>query len=83
MNKYTINFAPKWDIYFKNFDSQIQKRIAKKINQLKNDISARHNKFGLSYFVLEVGQYRICYIENKNKKNRIIAFTGTHKQYTK
>jgi len=62
-------------------DRSIQLRINKKLNQLKTLQSARHLKHGLNYFVVETGQYRICYAEETN--TRTIVFIGTHKQYEK
>jgi len=53
----------------------------KKIQQLKTLAKARHLKKGLPYFVVETGQYRICFKEEGNL--RTIHFAGNHKQYQK
>ena len=55
--------------------------IWKRIQRLKADEKARHLKRGLPYFVIDVGQYRIGFIEEKG--TRTIAFVGNHKQYQK
>ena len=40
-------------------------------------------QFGLPYFVIEVGQYRIVYKYYEEKELKIIYFIGTHKEYEK
>jgi len=70
-----------WDEYFLKLDSSQQERIWKRIQKLKDLLSTRHLKHGLPFFVLETGQYRICYEENLNIRK--IRFAGTHKQYEK
>ena len=82
MDLWIIDYEDDWDIYFNNLDKTIQSQILKKIQQLQYCISARHFH-KLNFFILEVGQYRIDFFENKDKKFRIIAFIGNHKQYEK
>lgn len=68
-----------WDEYFLKLDNSQQERIWKRIQKLKDLPSTRHLKHGLPFFVLETGQYRICYEEYSNIRK--IRFAGTHKQY--
>lgn len=76
---FEINFAEGWDKYFSKLDNSQKGIIWKKIQQLKTLPEARHLKHGLPFFVIESGQYRICFEEKG--KTRIVAFAGTHKQY--
>ena len=48
---------------------------------LKEIKKFRHLKLGSPFFIVESGQYRICFIETKNK--RILMFIGNHKDYDK
>ena len=75
---FEIEFEEEWDKYFKKIEKA---KIWKKIQQLKTKQKARHLKHDLSFFVLETGQHRICFKEQKN--SRIIYFAGNHKQYEK
>ncbi len=76
-----ICFGQDWDEYFNKLDNPIKERIWKKIQQLKHLTKTRHLKHGLPFFVIESGQYRICFEEIEEK--RIIRFAGNHKQYEK
>lgn len=76
---FEIAFAEGWDIFYSKMDRSWQKKIWKKIEKLKEKISARHLKHGLPFFVVESGQDRICFEESEKK--RIIMFAGNHKQY--
>lgn len=78
---YSIEYDPKWDKHFENFSSDIQKRIWKKIMQIKTGLPGRHLHFGVDFFVEEVGQYRICYKSFEERKARKIYFVGDHKEY--
>lgn len=49
--------------------------------QLKKAAKARHLRHGLPFFVVESGQLRVCFEEDRRK--RIIVFAGNHKQYEK
>ena len=55
--------------------------LKEKIEQLKTLLKARHLKQGIPIFVVESGQYRICFREKG--KAREILFAGNHKQYQK
>lgn len=78
---FELSFAEEWDEYFKKLDKPEKQKIWAKIQQLKTLQSARHLRHGLPFFVVESGQYRICFEEKNN--SRIIMFAGTHKQYEK
>ncbi|MFH1752348.1 MAG: hypothetical protein ABH821_05425 [archaeon] len=78
---FRLTFDKDWDKYFLKLDKQAQKRIWKKIQQLKTLQKIRHLGHGLPYFVVETGQYRICFKEKR--QTRTIMFAGTHKQYEK
>jgi len=78
---FELVFAQGWDCYFYKMDKSVQKPIMKKIQQLKFLGKTRHLEHGLPFFVVEAGQYRICFEEWSNK--RVIVFAGSHKQYEK
>ena len=78
---FLIDFADAWDKYYSKLDNSEKKKILKKIEKLTELDSTRHMKYGLPYFVLETGQYRICFEEENNC--RTIIFVGNHKQYEK
>lgn len=78
---YELDYADDWDKYFKKMNKDVQIKIWKKIEQLKEIDKIRHMKLGLPYFVVETNQYRISFKQQGNK--RIIYFTGNHKQYEK
>jgi len=80
MDLWTIVYDRNWDIYFCKLDKAIKSRILKKIQQLKQDISARH-LYQINFFILEVNQYRVAFFENKLTKTRTIVFIGNHTQY--
>jgi mRNA-degrading endonuclease RelE of RelBE toxin-antitoxin system len=74
------------DLYIKlwiKLESHIKTRIIKKLKLLKEEREFRHLRFGLPYFVLEIGQYRICFTEDDEKKTRTLIFVGNHKEYEK
>jgi len=78
---FELDYIDDWDIYYSKMDKTEQLRIWKKIQQLKALAKARHMKKGLPYYVVETGQYRICFKEEGKK--RTIHFAGNHKQYKK
>ena len=78
---YSIDYAQKWDSYFEKLSPETQKRIWKKIMQVKAGLPARHLRFGADFFVEEAGQYRICYKSFEDRKVRILYFVGDHKEY--
>ena len=76
---FSISFADDWDRFFAKYDKQQQKIIWKKFEQLKTLTHIRHLRFGLPFFVEEIGQYRVCFIEKELVRE--ILFVGNHKQY--
>jgi len=78
---YELDYKDDWDKYFKKMNKEMQLKIWKKIEQLKELESARHLKLGLPFFVVETNQYRITFRQIGN--TRTIWFAGNHKQYEK
>ena len=78
---FNVEFGPEWEKYSSKLDHSIRKRIIKKLKQLFQERKTRKLKVGLPYNVIEVGQYRICFVEDKKEKKRILYFVGTHKEY--
>ena len=76
-----LAYSEGWDEHFKKMNQDVQRKIWKKIQQLKELEGIRHLKKGLPYFVAEVGQYRICFKQENNIRR--IDFAGNHKQYEK
>ncbi len=80
---YMLTFDEKWDDYFGSLPNDIKTRILKKLEQIKNGLPGRHLEHGIPVFVEEVGQYRICYVQDEKNKTRKIYFAGDHKNYDK
>ena len=80
---YEIEFHPDWDRYFSKLDNSMKQRVAKKIVQLQGDATSRHLKQGLPFYVSEIGQYRLCYSIDEEKKIKTLHFVGDHKEYEK
>jgi mRNA-degrading endonuclease RelE of RelBE toxin-antitoxin system len=80
---YSIKFDRKWKEYFQELPDDIKERVAKKIKRIMEGLPGRHLRFGVDFFVEEVGQYRICYKSDEVKKIRTFYFVGTHKDYEK
>ena len=78
---YSLTFHEKWDRYFQDLDQSVQKRLFKRILRLQGKTPARHLRHGLPYFVLESGQYRICFTRDEKKKEVKLFFAGTHTDY--
>ena len=83
MSIYAIKFHKGWDIYFSKLEVVMKKRVMKKILQLQYDISARHLKQGLPFYVVELGQYRLCFTTDKKTGTKTLFFVGNHKEYEK
>ncbi len=67
---------------YKKLDASIKLKIKKKILQLKKqNKKRRHLRFGVPYFVEEIGQYRVIYNLDEIKKEITILFLGKHKNY--
>ncbi|MFH0818149.1 MAG: hypothetical protein V1909_05980 [Candidatus Micrarchaeota archaeon] len=60
-------------------DKSIREKIIKRITRMRNEPPGRHLKLGLDYFVESVGQFRIIYIVEDNRKE--VYFIGDHKEY--
>jgi len=78
---FKIKYIGGWDRFFSKLDNSEKEKILKKTGQLSNLKSARHLKHGVPNFVVESGQYRICFREES--KTRFVLFAGNHKQYEK
>jgi mRNA-degrading endonuclease RelE of RelBE toxin-antitoxin system len=77
-----LEFKPKWDKHFKKFDKSIQKIILKKFDKMEQPLLGR-GLHSMRYQVEEVGQHRIAFIQDEEKRIKYIYFVGTHKQYEK
>ena len=62
-------------------DASIRERIIKRIAHMRDEPEGRHMKYGLNFFVIVVGQYRIVY--TREGKRKTIYFVGNHKEYEK
>lgn len=80
---YTLTFDEKWDEYFDDLPPDIKVRVLKKLKQIKEGLPGRHMEHGIPIFAEEIGQYRICYLEDKMNMIRKIYFVGNHKHYDK
>jgi mRNA-degrading endonuclease RelE of RelBE toxin-antitoxin system len=83
---YRLLFHKTWDGHFQKLDASVQRGIFKKILQLQQDdnpVPARHLRHGLPYFVMEVGQYRVCFKRDESEKEIKLFFAGKHKDYEK
>ncbi len=82
INTYRAEFDQDWPRYFGALDNSIKERIAKKIEKILEYPIKRHLK-KISFFVDEVGQYRIVYRVFDETKQLRFYFVGTHKEYEK
>ncbi|MDO8537571.1 MAG: hypothetical protein Q7S21_01680 [archaeon] len=80
---YSIVLVPGWDINFSKMDNSIQQIIWKKIQKQKEETQTRHLRFGVEFYVIESGQYRIAIKIIEEEKIKKIHFVGNHKQYEK
>ncbi len=78
---YEIVFDKDWFKYWKKIPQNLHPQLLNKMKELKEEKTFRHLKFGLPYFVLEFGQYRVCFKEKDNV--RTLYFVGDHKEYEK
>lgn len=79
---YKAKFDQEWPKYFSELDETVKERIAKKIDKILVYPNKRHLSKS-SFFVDEVGQYRIIYMIFEQNKMVIFYFVGTHKEYEK
>lgn len=82
INTYGIEFDEDWPKCFGALDKSLRLRIAKKIGKILVTPYKRHLR-KLSYFVDQVGQYRIVYKIFEEKKIVKFYFIGDHKEYEK
>ena len=81
---FSIEFTQQAKDNLSKLDKSIQIRILKKILQLEGeDLTSRHLKHGLPFFVEEVGGNRIIFETDERNKTKTILFLGDHKQYQK
>ena len=78
---YEIGFDKDWFKYWKKIPQNLHFQLLNKMKELKEEKTFRHLKHGLPYFVLESGQYRVCFKEKDNL--RTLYFVGDHKEYEK
>ncbi len=79
---YKPKFEKEWSRYFYALDEGIKERVAKKIDKILEYPNKRHLKKS-SFFVDEVGQFRIVYMIFEEDKLVVFYFVGTHKEYEK
>ncbi|HLC92370.1 MAG TPA: hypothetical protein VJH23_01540 [archaeon] len=80
---YALEYKPEWDRHFSKMDHLVKLQIWKKIQKQKEETQTRHMGFGLEYYVVESGQYRIALAIDEKAKTKAIWFVGDHKQYEK
>jgi mRNA-degrading endonuclease RelE of RelBE toxin-antitoxin system len=76
-----ITFDEDWEKYWEQLPREQHQRITKKLLELKEEKKFRHLKLGKPHFVIEIGQYRVCFTEDGN--TRRLMFVGDHKEYEK
>ena len=64
-------------------DLSIREKLLKRIARMQEERTGRHLRHGVTFFVIEVGQYRIAYYCDEKKKEKVIHFVGDHKEYRK
>ena len=79
-NTYEAEYDQEWPEYFQNLDNAIKERTAKKIRKILRYPTKRHLKKS-TFFVDEIGQYRIVYMVFENEEKIRFYFVGTHKEY--
>ena len=82
ISTYEAEYDQDWPEYFQRLSNDIRIRVAKKIGRIINHPDKRHLKKS-SFFVDEVGQYRITYMVFENAGRVRFYFVGTHKEYEK
>ena len=80
INTYEAEYDQEWPEYFYKLDNDIKIRVAKKIGKILNYPNKRHLKKS-SFFVDEIGQYRIVYMIFEERRKVRLFFVGTHKEY--
>ncbi|MFH0817624.1 MAG: hypothetical protein V1909_03235 [Candidatus Micrarchaeota archaeon] len=81
---YSVIFTREAEESFLGLDKAVRIRIAKKILQLEREgFASRHLKFGLPFFVEEIGGYRLVFETLEAEKKKIVIFVGSHHDYQK
>ncbi len=81
---YCIDFDSAWYGFLSAVPLEVQRRFAKRLDKKYVSHPAagfRHAKFGVPYFVDEIGQYRVCFKSDEHAKTRRFYFIGDHKAY--
>ncbi len=76
---YTATYDDEWPYRFTALDTEIKERVARKISKILEYPAKRHLRKS-SYFVDQVGQYRIVYRVFEENKSVRFYFVGTHKE---
>ena len=81
---YSVIFTEEAEEAFLRLDKAVRIRIAKKVLQLeRNGFVSRHLKFGLPFFVEEIGGYRLVFEMLEREKKKLVIFVGSHGAYQK
>jgi mRNA-degrading endonuclease RelE of RelBE toxin-antitoxin system len=77
----TFNVAIKGKVseQLKALDKSVYTLLVKRIARMRDEPPRRHLMHGADFFIIEVGQYRIAYTCEGNRKE--IWFIGKHKNY--
>ena len=81
--KYSVGFQEDARKHLLAMDFSVREKLIRKIARMENEPPGRHLRFGLPYFVEQLGQYRIAYTCDEKKGEKIIHFVGDHKEYEK
>ncbi len=82
LTPWIVTYKEGWDILLHGFPHDIQDRILKKIEQMKQPLQGR-GLHGSHFQVEEVGEHRIAYSLDSTNRIKEIHFVGNHKQYEK
>lgn len=82
-SSYDLTFDQDWPEYYGQLDGGLQIRAKKLLRKLKEGLDGRHLKYGVDFYVLEFGQYRMCYKKFEEQKVKKLYFVGDHKEYEK
>ncbi len=79
---YISTFDEAWSTYFEALENYLKERVAKKIKNILAFPQKRHLK-GATFFVDEIGQYRLIYRVFEETNEVKFYFVGNHKEYEK
>ena len=80
---YSAAFHKDWSEYFDKLENILKERVAKKIKKILEHPQKRHLGGQATYFVDEIGQYRIIYMIFEENREVRFYFVGNHKEYEK